>query len=521
MSSTDTPRHNAAARPGARDEAALGLTPDGRLKSGRLAGLTMGAAIIQLSWPILVESLLNALVGLTDTVLAAQISSAATDAIGGASYCMWFVGLIAMAIGIGATALISRAVGAGRIAVANAATGQTMILCAIGGVCCGVMTAALAAPAAWLLNMSAEASSAFVTYMRILSLGVPAMSMLAGGIACARGAGDSFRPLMAMVAVNLINAPVSFVLAGVDLQVTSFVDGQAVTRTVLDNPFSFNLGIAGIAWGTVIGEFVGLMIVLLMLVRGSAGVRLTARRLSPHRTTMARMLKVGLPSFFETVGMWLGNFAIIVIVGWLSISGAHPTGTGGLLGAHIVAIRIESFSYLPGFAMGTAAATLVGQYLGAGSPLMARRVITRCTIITALMMGAMGAAFCLMPRTITGWITSQSEHLEIVPRLLFITGLVQIPFGIGIILRSALRGAGDARPVMWITWISTYLVRLPLVYLLSGVDVPLPGGRVLQHPIFSEPSLAMLWAALCIEIVIRAILMGARFLHGGWMRVRV
>jgi putative MATE family efflux protein len=491
------------------------------LRSGQLAGLTMGAAIIQLSWPILIESLLNSFVGLTDTVLAAQISAAATDAIGGASYCMWFVGLIAMAIGIGATALISRAVGAGRMAVAHAATGQTMLLCAAGGALCTVLVALLAAPASKLLNLSPDAARDFVTFMRVVSLGIPGISMLAGGIACARGAGDSVRPLIAMVVVNIVNMFVSFALVGVDLKITRFNGDQAITRTLLNNPFPFDLGVAGIAWGTVIGEYVGLLTVVLILARGWAGVRLKLSRLLPHRTTMGRMLKVGIPSFFETCGMWLGNFAIIVIVGWLSLSGAHPTHHGGLLGSHIVAIRIESFSYLPGFAMGTAAATLVGQYLGAGSPLMARRAILRCTLVTVAIMGVLGAAFCLVPRTITGWISGQPEHLETVPKLLFITGLVQIPFGIGIILRSALRGAGDARPVMLLTWISTYLIRLPLVYVLSGVDIPLPNGGVIKHPFFDEPSLSRLWIALCFEIVMRAVLMATRFFHGGWMHVRV
>src|SRR5436190_14699395 len=108
----------AAQPPRALPEGAL---PDGRIKSGRLAGLSMGTAIWVLAWPILIESFLNSLVGLTDTLLSAQLSEAATDAIGGASYLLWFVGLVVQSIGVGATALISRAVGGGRLAVANAA----------------------------------------------------------------------------------------------------------------------------------------------------------------------------------------------------------------------------------------------------------------------------------------------------------------------------------------------------------------------------------------------------------------
>ncbi len=502
------------------------LTPDGRLRTGKLANLSMWGAIFVLSWPIMVESLLNSLVGLTDTYLSAQLSASATDAIGGASYIMWFVGLIAMALGIGATAIVSRAIGAGRTGVANGATGQTMLLSFFGGLVAAGMVLGLANPLARLLSLSPAGYEAFVVYMRIVALGTPAMTMMGAAIACARGAGDSLRPLQAVVIVNIVNAMLSFLLAGVDLKVTHIVDGAAVSRVILENPLGLNWGIAGIAWGTVVGEYVGLAVVLWMLSTGVSGVRLKRRWLRPHRATLGRLVRVGIPSFLETLGMWAGNFLVIIIVGWLAMSGAAGVTAdgGGLMGAHIVAIRIESFSYLPGFAMGTAAATLVGQYLGAGSPRLARRAVARCTVITAGAMGLLGLCLCVFSVTITGLVTSQPAHLEVVPKLLFITGLVQVPFGVGIILRSALRGAGDAKAVMYITWVCTYAVRLPLVYLLSGVDVPVPaalGGGVIAHPIFEQGSLPLLWAAMCIEIVVRGAAFGWRFLHGGWMRVRV
>jgi Na+-driven multidrug efflux pump len=77
---------------------------------------------------------------------------------------------------------------------------------------------------------------------------------------------------------------------------------------------------------------------------------------------------------------------------------------------------------------------------------------------------------------------------------------------------------------MWLTWIATYAVRLPLAYACSGVDIPLPmwlGGGVLENPIHDSPSLSLLWVGLCGEIVIRAGMFVARYLHGGWLRARV
>lgn len=506
-----------------------GLNPDGSLRTGKLAGLTMTAAIWTLSWPIMAESSLQSLVGLTDTFLSAQLSEAATDAIGGASYILWFVGLVAMAISVGATALVSRAVGGSRLAVAHAATGQTMILAVVTGVLTGALVAAMAGPMSHVMNLTGAAEEGFRTYIRVCAIGVPALSILAAGIACARGAGDSVRPLLAMLVVNIVNIIASWALSGVDLVRTRLVGGEPISELVYANPFGFNLGIGGIAWGTVIGEYVGALIVLGILARGSSVVRLKRHRLRPHWHTMRRLITVGLPNFFETLGMWAGNFLIILMVGWLQVTAASGGGlaadgtaaAGGLMGAHIVAIRIEAFSFLPGFAMGAAAATLAGQYLGAGSPDSARRAVKRCTLVTIVFMGIAGVAFVLAPRWIVSLITGQPTHMAEVPKLIFITGLVQIPFGISIVLRSALRGAGDAKVVMWLTWISTYAVRLPLAYACSGVDIPLPGGGIFENPFHDSPSLWMLWVGLCGEIVIRAAMFGARYLHGGWLRIRV
>ncbi|MEL7472831.1 MAG: MATE family efflux transporter [Planctomycetota bacterium] len=244
-------------------------------------------------------------------------------------------------------------------------------------------------------------------------------------------------------------------------------------------------------------------------------------------STIARLFRVGLPNFLESLGMWFGNFLVMMMVGAIAVA----TASEGLFGAHILAIRVEAFSFLPGFAMGTAVATLAGQYLGAGSAHLARVAILRCTLIGAGVMGLMGAAFILMPKLIIGALSPQPIHLELAPPLLVICGFVQVPFAIALVIRSALRGAGDVKVVMWLTWISTYLIRLPLAWLLCGVDITIPASIaglfgaeaawVIQNPSGLEPSLRGLWLGLCIELGIRSVIFAARLIHGGWAHARV
>lgn len=496
---------------------APGLTADGRLRSGRLAGLTLNRAIWVLTWPVLVESFLTFLVGMTDTVLAAGLDDggAGADAIGFASYILWFIGLIVSALGVGATAVISRAVGASRLAVARAGMGQTVLLGAVSGVVVGALLAAASGPVSRALAMSPGAAESFRLYMLINAAGVPFASVLFCAIACLRGVGDSVRPMWIMGFVNVVNVAVSWTLAGVDLKSTRMVEGVARSVVLVDNPFGFDWGISGIAWGTVVAQVVGCGAALAVLLRGVAGVALVRRRLRPHAAMIGRLVRIGWPNFLETLGMWAGNFLVIMMVGWLGGS------AGGLLGAHLIAVRLESVSFLAGFAIAIASATLAGQYLGAGSAALARHAVLRCTLLASLLMGLAGVVFMAIPAGLVGLMTAHEVHLAVAPTVLLIAGAFQIPFAMGIVLRQAIRGAGDVRAAMWLTWLTTYGVRLPLAYALSGVDVPLWGGRVIENPFPFDGGLAGLWLGLCIELAVRAAVYWWRFASGAWARVRV
>ncbi len=488
---------------------------DGQIRRGRLAGLSMWAAIWVLSWPILAESFLTSMVGLVDTTLSAGLSEAATDAIGAASYVQWFIQMIGMAVGVGATALVARSIGKGRQAVADAVAAQALMLAVGTSVVVGVLLIIAAPGIAWTLRLSDAASADLVQYLRVTAVAVPFSGVLVTGIACARGAGDAKRPMIVMIVVNLVNIGISWALSGVDLAHTTVgPSGEMARRVILVNPFPFDLGILGVAIGTVAAWVTGAGLVLWWLARGTTGVRIKRRRFRTDRTTMGRVIRVGAPNFFESAGMWFGNFLVILIVGWMAAGGE------GLLGAHIIAIRIESFSFLPGFAMGMAAATLAGQYLGAGRADLASRAMVRCAAIATGIMGTMGLIFVLAPRPIVGLLSGQETHLELAPKLLMIAGTVQAPFAIALVLRTAMRGAGDTKVVMWLTWTSTYAIRLPLAWLLSGVDIPLWNGHSIPNP-GPDWGLVGVWVGLCVELIVRGLLFGARFVHGGWRRVRV
>lgn len=515
-------------------EGARGLTADGRLKTGKLAGLSMWAAIWVLCWPYVIESFLNSMVGITDTVLAAGVVDAvnpdagrhASDAIGAASYIMWLMGLVNMSVAMGATALVSRSVGKGRQAVADRTVSQTllMVFC-----CTSVVSTAFALCAPWcasFFDFEAPARAMFVQYLRIICLAMPAMGVLFGGSACVRGAGDSKRPLIIMAVVNIVNVVLSWVLSGVDLKRAVREGDEIVSRVLVQNPFEFDLGVAGIAWGTFGASVVGAAMMLGLLLAGKSGVTLRLNRLRPHRVMLVRLFRLGWPGFIEAMGMWIGNFVVVMMVADL----AHGlNGVPGAVGAHMVAIRIEALSFMPGFAMGIAASALVGQYLGAGSTAMAQLAAIRCTAIAVGVMGVLGAMFLVAPVAIVSVFTQVPEHIRVVPSLLIVFGLGQIPFALSLVMRQVLRGAGDVRAAMYITWGMTYAVRVPLVYVLSGVDIgrrvregdQIVSKVVFENPFSDTPSLTLLWVALMAELALRSAFFTYRFVTGKWKTSRV
>lgn len=489
------------------------LAETGPIRSGRLAGLTLGAAIWTLAWPILAESALNTLIGLVDTWLAAHASRTAIDAVGGAAYLVWFVGLITMAISVGATALIARSIGAGRAAIARAALGQAILLAVIGGVLTALLLASVARPLAVAMSLSGDAAAEFVGYLRAFCVGIPFSTILFVGNACCRGAGDARRPLMVMVAVNVVNLVASWGLA-----------------------YGAGMGVVGIGLGTALAHLAGAIAILGFLLQGTGGLQLRRHWLRLHRVTTYRLLRLGFPNFLETFGMWFANLLIALMVGLLSADAARKAaaatglaieGAGGMLGSHLIAIRLEAFSFLCGFAMGTAAGALCGQFLGAGSVSMARKAVLVCAGIGALIMGLMGLVYIFGGTALTAMLTGDPRLLDMAPRLLFITGLVQVPFAIAIVFRSALHGAGDVRAVMWMTWISQWGLRLPLAYALSGVNVPVPAwlsgreGVVIENPFPFDWGLPGLWIGLSLEICIRCAIYTGRLAGGRWARARV
>lgn len=473
------------------------VPPPGEIRSGKLAGRSLWSSIWILALPVLLQQTMQACVGLFDKVLAGGLPSEivveAMDGLGVGSYIGWFI-MIAMAgLGIGGQAVIARSMGAGRLEESQSAVAQAMTLAVVWGALVAVVLWFVTPYVGYICQLTPGGTQFCTNYVRAVAISLPLCGVMQVGAFSMHGAGETTKPSIIAILVNIFNIVFSWILSGAELR---WGDVH------LPNPFPFDLNVIGIGLGTAISYVLGGALTLLVLMRGVKDLRFELRRAKVEPTMAWRIIRIGVPNFAEGISMWGVNLFVLMIIGVI----VATTGEVGLQGAHVIAVQWEAFSFMPGFAIGTAAGALAGQYLGAGNPKMAQKAVLTCTAIGICVMVSCGVVLMVFGRQLTAFVSSESVHLQYTPTLLLICGAAQLFFAITMVVRQGLRGVGDTKWTFLITTISSYGVRLPLVYVLS---------------VTFELGLIGVWYGLCIEFVARAAMFSARFLHGGWKRLDV
>lgn len=451
-----------------------------RLLSGRV-----GSALAWLALPVLGEQFLHLLVGLVDTYLAGTVSADATAAIGLATTVIWLVNLLFSFVGTGATALVARHVGMGDAGKANHFTNQAVALVLALGVA-GALLIWMAAPLLpWLLDWSPEPARIATMYLRIDCWGYLVYSLTFIGAACWRGTGDTRTPLYVMAIVNGWNVVVASALR--------FGWGPLP-----------ELGVVGIPLGTVTARVLGGLIVVSLLIQGRSGLRLIRSEMRYRWDSVVRLLRVGIPAGVDGLLLWCGQFMFIKIISMLGSGDQQAV----IIAAHFVGIRVEALSYLPAYAWATAAATMVGQSLGANLPQRALRSGHLAAVQGAAMCLGMSILYFVFAREIYAIFASEdfARVAAVGVPALRVLAFFQVPLALMIIYINALRGAGDTRWPLLFTAVGMLLVRLPLAYLFGVVL----GGGLLGA-----------WVGMFGDLTARALLSTIRFSRGRWVKTIV
>ncbi|NOX54897.1 MAG: MATE family efflux transporter [Planctomycetes bacterium] len=459
----------------------------------RLAGPSPGWLVFWLALPVLGEQFLNFCVGFYDTFLSGRIGPAATAAIGLAAYVSWLAGMLFGLVGTGTTALVARHWGAGEFEAANRATNCSIALAvAFSGLVYGVIYTA-APGIAWLLDMDEPTRQIVVRYLRIDGVGHLFTSVSLVGAAALRGAGDMRSPLIILGTVSVLNAAVSTVL----------VFGVGPWPSLgIETTWLRPLGIDGIVLGTVIARCIGGLLMLGALARGLSGLRLTRDEFTVRSTMAARILRIGTPAALDGLLMWCGHFLFLMVIANLGRGRFDSVP----FAAHIVGIQVEAITYLPAVAWGYAAATMVGQSLGAGRPDRAVRAGHAAALQCGLLAVGISLLFYFGADRIYS-IMHQAPEVQAVgaPAFRFLAWF-QVPLVFSIVYVYALRGAGDTRFPMLVTALGVYGVRLPGAW---WCGIVLHGG------------LLGAWIGMVADVCVRALLVFVRFMKGRWQAIEV
>jgi putative MATE family efflux protein len=421
---------------------------------------------------------LQSLVGVVDFVFVGSLGTQAIASVG-VAFQMQFVtfGLLE-AVTTGAVALIAREIGGGRVPEAARAMRASLALAIAFGA---------------LLMLAMPASERFVAWMgvvpEVVGLGGRCLRILLGfsiplavGATLAmglRGAGDVRTPLAIGIVTNLVNVVACWAL----------IFGK------LGAPA---LGAEGSAWASGIAFSVGALLLLSLWRRGQLVLPPAPWRGSVTLERTRRLLRIGLPTALERGAFQLGLLLFLTIV---ADFGTEP------ISAYVIGVRILAFCFVPGFGFSTAAATLVGQNLGAGRPDLATRSGWRATVAAVGVMSSVGLAIIVFAEPLAGSFGAVGDTtVQLAVIFIYVLGAAQPLMAVEFTLGGALRGAGDTR--------------FPLFAILTGLFVfRLGAAEFIAKPLFG--TVVAVWCCLLADYLVKASLLAWRFRSGRWTSVRV
>jgi putative MATE family efflux protein len=399
----------------------------------------VGRAVILLAVPMVVEMAMESIFAVADVFWVAHLGADAVATVGLTESMMTLIYTAAMGVSIGATALVARRTGEKDPEGAAHAAGQSILL----GLGMSAAIALLAAPNAPALLRTMGASESVVQsgsgFTRIMLGGNATVLLLFLLNAVFRGAGDAAIAMRVLVLGNLLN-----IVLG-----PCFIFGLG--------PFP-EMGVAGASTATNIGRGTAVLYQVYTLARGHGRVKLAWRHL---RLDLGAMQSVVRLSGLGTFQILIGTASYIGLVRIISDFGSAA------LAGYTIGIRLIIFALLPAFGISNAAATMVGQNLGAGRPDRAEKAVWTASLYNMIFLGTVGVVFLVAAPFITGLFTTDPLVQPYAIGCLRIVSLGFVFYAYGMTLTSAFNGAGDTWTPTYINLFVFWLFEIPLAWFLA------------------------------------------------------
>ena len=432
--------------------------------------------IFQITLPAVFDLLAQTLIMALDMKMVSSLGPSAISSVGVGTAGMYALIPALIAVATGTTALLSRAYGADNKLDGKKAFAQSFFIAVPLGI---FLTIIFLLFSEQIINLVGNAKDMnlkdAILYQNMTVIGFPFLGVSIATFYAFRAMGENKIPMIGNTLALVLKVILNFLLI-----------------------YLFKWGIFGAALSTTLTRlFSAIFSIYLVFWSKKNWISLELKDLKFDYFTSKRILKVGIPAAVEQLGLRIGMliFEMMVIsLGNLSYA------------AHKIALTAESISFNLGFAFSFAASALVGQELGKGSSQKALKDGYICTIIAMIVMSTFGLLFFIIPQFLVSLFTKDKDVIELATMALKIVSICQPFSGASMVLAGALRGAGDTKSVLLITYLGIFLIRIPITYLFLDV---------------LNFGLAGAWIVMTIDLVIRSSLAFYIFRRGKWKYLQV
>ena len=401
----------------------------------------IGRAIVLLAIPMILEMGMESVFAVCDVFFVSRLGPDATATVGLTESMMTLVYTVAIGLSIGVAAVVARRIGEKRPDAAAEAAVQGIALGLGVAAAVAFIGITLAPRLLALMGASSAVRTIGSSYTRVMLGGSAAVLLLFLINAIFRGAGDAAVAMRVLWLANAIN-----ILLGPCL-----IFGLG--------PFP-HMGVTGAAVATTIGRGTGVLYQLYRLHRGDARLTIKRVHLALKPAIMANLVRLSGSGTFQVL---VGTASYIGLVRILSTFGSAAVA------GYTIAIRLVIFWILPSWGLSNAAATMVGQSLGARDPQRAERAVWIAARYDMTVMGIVGLAFIVFATPIVGLFTNSHEAAAIGAQALRTMSYGFVFYALGMVVTQSFNGAGDTWTPTWINLFCYWLWEIPLAYVLSRI----------------------------------------------------
>ena len=428
---------------------------------------SLNRAILLLAVPMVLEMALESLFAVVDVFWVGRLGPNAVATVGLTESLLSLVFAVGLGLSLSTTAMVARRIGEKDPEGAAVAGVQAIVLGLATSIAIGIPCFIYAPRLLFLMGASGDIVSLGTGYARIALGGSGAILLLFLNNAIFRGAGDAAIAMRLLWVSNIINLILDPCL----------IFGWG--------PFP-RMGVTGAALATFTGRSIGVAYQFYRLLRGTERIRILTRQIRVNFSVLWRLVRVSLTGILQFAiahTSWIGLVRIVSVFGAAALAG------------YTIAIRIVVFLILPSWGLSNAAATLVGQNLGAKKPERAEQAVWRTGFYNMLFLGSVGVFFVLTAEPIARLFTQDPAVVAFAATCLRIISYGNIGYAYGMVMLQAFNGAGDTVTPTIVNFFGFWLLEIPLAYWLA-IPLRLHSNGVYIAIVIAECSIAAASAVL-------------------------